>query len=319
MTETFIARWRQILDDPGAGKSEVDASHPLRFIFGVDQAARPLLFVITAEKPPMPDLSGVIAVDRGQRTRDGMWTLSLTLTDNRFLDTYLQFASDLVNRTSAARTESEGLIRVLTVVNEWKRLFTSGTRALLGETALRGVIAELWFGFRVLVRQENVAAIAKAWKGPLGGDQDFVFAFGRRYEVKSLHVDSDTIRISSAEQLDAEDLTLASVTLEECGHDHAGALSLPTIVAEIRQELADGPDAAVAFDQCLSALGADVGDSHYADRWFAVKECIEYTVTPEFPAIRRSTIPAGITLVVYDIAISMVTRFETTRTPGLIS
>jgi hypothetical protein len=314
MTESFISRWRQILDEPGRGKSEVNASHPLRFIFGVDQVERPLLFVITDEKPPMPDLSGVIRVDRGKRTRDGRWTLSLTLTDNRFLETYLQFASDLVLRTSDARTESEGLIRLLTAVNEWKRLFARGTRAQLTEMELRGLVAELWFGFRVLRREQSDADIAYAWKGPRGGDQDFVFSFDRRYEVKSLHADSDAIRISSAEQLDAENLTLTTVALEQCAPDRTGAISLPTLVQEIRGRLASVPDAAVVFDQSLSAIAVDAGDSHYADRWYAVATCIEYAVTTEFPAIRRSMMPRGVLGIVYDIAIPAVAEFAVAQT-----
>src|SRR4051794_7588118 len=108
MTEAFTRRWREIIASPGPRKFEVDASHPLRFIVGVNDPDQPMIFVIVDGRPPVPDLSGVIEVERRQRATDDRWTLALSLTDQRFLEAYLQFCTDLVTRTAGAVNEAHG-------------------------------------------------------------------------------------------------------------------------------------------------------------------------------------------------------------------
>lgn len=316
MTETFVARWRDLIARPGTGKFEVDAGHPLRFIVGVNDRQEPLIFVIVDDKPPMPDLSGVIYVERRQRMSDGRWTLGLSLTDIRFLEVYLRLAEDLVYRTADAQNESRAITLMLGIVSEWKRLLARGPQAPLSESALRGLIAELWFGFRLLRREAEPSKIAQAWRAPHGSHQDYVFPLGRRYEVKSRHADSGTIRISSPEQLDAQNLFLAVVTMTEVEPGSPDAVSLPTLVASVRAELALAPDGLIAFDGGLNALGVDPGDSSYADLCFTFTECVEYEVTSQFPAIRRSGIPASIVTATYDVKLGELVPFISVRWPA---
>jgi hypothetical protein len=313
MTEDFITRWRGIIATGGSGKTEVDSTHPLRFIVGVDDRNQPMIFVIVADKPPMPELSGVISVERRQRASDGKWTLALSLTDRRFLDAYLQLAADLVNRTAGASSEVEGMASMFRVIAEWQRLLARGPRAPLSEIGLRGLIAELWFGFCVLPREEAPPKIATAWQGPFGSHQDYVFPLGRRYEVKSRRQEAETIRISSPEQLDASNLILTTATLVEVDPGLSGSISLPELVDQIRSELASTPDAALIFDRGLDALDVDPGDSHYADRCYMVTECSEYEVTEDFPSVRRSSLPNSIVAATYDISISALEGFMINR------
>lgn len=210
MNESFVARWRSIIANGGPGKTEVDAEHPLRFIIGVDDRGQPMIFVIVTDRPPVPDLSGVISAERRQRGSDGRWTLALTLTDNRFLEAYLRLVSDLVVRTAHARSEAEGVATMSRIIGEWKRLLARGPRPLLSESALRGLVAELWFGFNVLSEEVSAAEVAQAWQGPFGAHQDYIFSQGPRYEVKSRRPDAQTVRISSPEQFDAPDVSLVA-------------------------------------------------------------------------------------------------------------
>lgn len=313
MPETFVQRWREIVASPGLGKFEVDATHPLRFIVGVDDRDRPMIFVIVDDKPPVPDLTGIIETERRQRASDGKWTLALTLTDQRFLEAYLQFCTDLVERTSRTGNEAHGVVMLLKVVAEWKRLFARGPRVPLGEEALRGLIAELWFGIHILRRSSEPASVVLAWRGPHGSHQDYVFPLGPRYEVKSRRPDAKVINIASAEQLDAEDLSLVAMTLVEVDAGIADAVNLPVLVGRIRADLAARPDAALAFDEGLDALEVDPGDSRYADRWFVVTECTTYAVPAEFPAIRRSVVPESIVAVAYELSINAIKEFAIDR------
>lgn len=313
MTDTFVLRWREIIASPGPGKFEVDPSHSLRFIVGVNDRDDPMIFVIVKDKPPLPDLSGIIEVERRQRTGDHKWTLALSLTDRRFLDPYLQFSTDLVSRTADAATEAQGVATLLKVVAEWKRMFARGPRPPLSEDALRGLIAELWFGVHVLGRRAEVAKVVLAWRGPHGSHQDYVFPLGPRYEVKSRRTDGESIRISSPEQLDADGIILVTVTLVEVDAGTADAVNLPMLVDGIRADLVANRDAALAFDEALDALQVDSADRRYADHWFVATECTEYKVAPDFPAIRRSAIPEAVVGATYDIGISAIKDFITDR------
>lgn len=313
MTDIFVQRWREIIASPGLGKFEVDASHPLRFLVGVNDRDDPVIFVIVGDKPPVPDLSGIIEVERRQRTADHKWTLALSLTDRRFLEPYLQFSTDLVSRTAHAATEAQGVATLLKVVGEWKRMFARGPRPPLSEDALRGLIAELWSGVHILGEEADPAEVALAWRGPHGSHQDYVFPLGPRYEIKSRRTDAESIRISSAEQLDAEGIILVTVTLVEVEAGTTDAVNLPLLVDGIRAKLTATQDAALAFDKGLDALDVDSADSRYADHWFVVTDCTRYNVAPDFPAIRRSAIPDGVVAATYDIGISAVKDFITDR------
>jgi hypothetical protein len=206
---------------------------------------------------------------------------------------------------------------LLKVITEWKRMFARGPRAPLGEDSLRGLIAELWFGVHILRREAEATKIALAWQGPYGGQQDYVFPLGRRYEVKSRRPDTKVITIASPEQLDAESLTLGTVTLVEVDADTAGSVNLPSLVNGIRADLAASPEAALAFDKGLDRLDVDPADSAYVDRWFVVTDCTEYQVSADFPAIRRSTLPDGIVSARYDISLNAIKDFMAgRRRPG---
>jgi hypothetical protein len=317
MTESFVEGWRDLLSEPGATKKEVEYGQPIRLAYGADESGRPVFFSITSSKPGLPDLSNVVTVERGIRKLDGKWTLSLTLRDARLFEVFISLCDDLARRTARALSESQAIAALLEGVAEWKHLLRNIPDNRLSIEGIRGLVAELWFGFGELVNIYSPSDVVSAWTGPLGRPQDFNFPFGKACEVKSRYPDSKSIRISSAEQLDPKDrvLTLAVVTLEPNQNDPSVSVSLRTLVANAEQLLAGSDERIALLHAALDALGVDLLDDYYEDFWFRVVGSRLYSVGESFPSIRASNLAQGIVNVEYSLDLSAVSVHEISEWP----
>ena len=311
MIDSFVGSWNALLAAPGSGKKEVDVDHPLRLVYGATDKGEALFFSITETKPGLPDLSNVVEVERGVRKIDGKWTLSLTLKDARFQEVFMRLCEDLARRSAIAVSELQAMNYFLAGVAEWKQLLRNPLDDRLSLEEIRGLVAELWFGFTYLCRRYSVSTVLTAWTGPMGSPQDFNFPGGRSFEVKSAFADTKAIRVSSADQLDAGDreLTLAVVGVERSAFGLPNALSLPSLLAEVEAKVR--ADASITdLYQRIDALRLSIADEYYSGFWFEIAELRRFRVTPEFPAIRTSHLPAGVEGVTYSISLSSMSAFQ---------
>jgi hypothetical protein len=311
-TESFSAEWMRLIETSAAGKKEVEAGQPIRLIYGANELGEAVFFSITDIKPGLPDLSSAVRVERGVRRIDGRWTLALTLRDKRFLDVFLKLCEDLAYRTVPASSEAHALSLLLAGVTDWKQLLHSPASQRLSINEIRGLAAELWFGFAKLAQSRKVAQVLDAWTGPLGRPQDFNFPLGEVYEIKSTYADASSVRISSAEQLDAfdRDLRLVTVVLEPVQEHSAPAFSLPTLISEIRGQIQSSPADSAKLDVRFEALHFDAADDYYSDFWFVVRSHQQYQVRSDFPAIRASTTQAGLSRIEYTISLAAISQYK---------
>lgn len=308
MRESFIERWTLLLSRPGTGQEEVDIEHPLRFVYGTDTYGDALFFVICDEKPDLMDVSDIVRVERGVRSVDGKWTLSLTLVDSRFVKVFMRLGEDLVRRSSSAATEAQALKIFGATVAEWKNLLTNTPIQRLSKGAVRGLLAELWFGFVYLGQDRSAFESLTAWSGPLGRPQDFHFSPNCTFEVKSVYPDSTSVKISSAAQLDSKGmrLILATVTLIDVSSGVRDSFSVSSLIAEIEEKLSADSSAVVDFHRRLRSLGIDLSDDYYSQYHVSVVQCGLYLVDTEFPAIRQSELAIGVESVSYSILLAAV-------------
>ncbi|MFT2815560.1 PD-(D/E)XK motif protein [Leifsonia sp. A12D58] len=318
MTSEFVAEWKRLLAAPGSGKKEIAGEYPVRIVYGTNENGAALFFVITDAKPGLPELSRVVNIERGIRTIDGKWTLSLTLVDALFMDVFMRLIEDLVRRLGKATSEAQAINYLLAGIDEWRHLLRNQGDDRLPLEAIRGLVAELWFGFRLLSNERSGDEVVDAWTGPLGSPQDFNFPLGPSYEVKSVHPDSKAITVSSAEQLDVVDhqLSLAVVTLVQVAASVPGSITLRLLVEEAASQFRSGSNTIDEFHRRLDALRVDVSDSYYSDFCFVVSGCRQFEVTDNFPAIRGSLLEAGIDRVTYSVSLSSISEFEIDPPPG---
>jgi Putative PD-(D/E)XK family member, (DUF4420) len=307
MTETVEGRWRALLMRGEPGSREVDADSPLRMLIGVSPVGRPYFAVIVSQKPGVPDLTSAIEVTRRQRTTDGRWTLTLELQVPALTDAFISLVSELAAKSAIATSESPALGYFLETLAEWQELLTARAD-LLSEGALRGLVAELWFGFESGAHGHPPDEVVRAWSGPLGGAQDYQFPSpGLRFEVKSLRPSRTSVEISSEEQLDGDNVKLAVVTMEQVGPTAEG-ITLPGLVTSIKTRLTDGADR-TEFNRRFARLLVDPDDDRYSEHTFAVRRLQIFDVSESFPALRRSQLPTAIARTSYRIDVQHLPQF----------
>ncbi len=307
MIESVEERWLALLARGEPESREVDAESPLRMLIGVSPVGRPYFAVITSHNPGVPDLPSAIEVTRRQRATDGHWTLTLELQVGSLTDAFISLVAELAKKSAAAANELTALRLFFQTLAEWRELLSARTERL-SEKELRGLVAELWFGFESGAHHHSLSETTKAWVGPLGGAQDFAFlAPSPRYEVKSLRPTRTEVEISSADQLDGDDIRLVAVTLEEVG-DSGQGVTLPQLVKSIRSSLASGDDRP-EFTRRFSGLHVDLDDAWYAEHSYSVLRLQVFAVRDGFPSLRGSQLPPAITRTTYWLDVNHLAQF----------
>ena len=307
MIDTIEDRWRGLLARGEPESREVDADSRLRMLIGVSPVGRPYFAVVVSNKPGLPDLTSAIEVTRRQRTMDGRWTLTLELQVHALTDAFISLVSDLAAKSAGAASESVALDIFLETLAEWQELLTARA-SRLSEGALRGLIAELWFGFESGAHGHPVHEVARSWAGPLGGAQDFQFpAPGYHFEVKSLRLGRTSVEISSEEQLDGDNIKLAVVSIEDVATPSDGT-TLPGLVTSIRSRLKDGADRA-EFNRRFARLLVDPDEPWYSEHVYSIRRLQVFDVNENFPALRRSLLPQEIERTTYHVDIQHLPQF----------
>ena len=226
MTDPVEARWRALLDAGQPEMREVDADSALRMIFGVNELNQPYFFVVLAARPRAPQLSSAITVEVAQRPADSRWTLTLRLVDPALTDAFVSLMSDIAQKSALEATEKEAWAVFVGLLTDLQHLLLP-RRERLSLEALRGLVAEIWFGFDAAAHGHPLDAAVMAWSGPFKGDQDFNFPVpATQFEVKSVRPARAVVEISSTSQLDRDDVHLAAVTVEDLPTG-SGGITLP--------------------------------------------------------------------------------------------
>lgn len=295
MTELVEARWRALFDAGQPEMREVDADSALRMLFGVNELNQPYFFVLLAVRPRAPQLSSAITVEVGQRP-DSRWTLTLRLVDPALTDAFVTLMSDIAQKSALEPTEHEAWTVFVASLTDLQHLLMP-RRERLSLEALRGLVAEIWFGFDAAAHGQSLDAAVAAWSGPFKGEQDFNFPVpATQFEVKSNRPARAIVEISSTAQLDRDDVHLAVVTVEDVPMTSDG-ITLPRLVAAVRERL--DPTTRAEFNRRFAALVIDLDDPWYREQHFSVQRLAIYEVTDDFPALRGSRLPSPIVRATY--------------------
>lgn len=305
----LIDEWRGLLAHGPSQHRELDPAMPIRLIYGSDEQGRPILFSISDQRPPLPEPSAAIQTERLRRGTDKRWTLSLILDEPRFFEVFVDLCLDLGRRALHATDEALALAALMAGIEEWRGLFTAPPTEHVSEEAVRGIVAELWFGRNHLCNQgRSTEQVVLSWRGPTGAPKDYVLPDGSAFEVKSVHADSRYVTISSAEQLDEATgpTTLVTVGLEPV---HGAGLTLAALHADISAAIAGDAGAVREFRKRFIELGVDPTDIYYSTFSYMVVTHRHYRVDSGFPAIRRSCIDNAIDGVTYRLRLASLQEY----------
>jgi hypothetical protein len=206
--------------------------------------------------------------------------------------------SDIAQKSAIEATENEAWAVFVGLLTDLQHLLLP-RRERLSLEALRGLVAEIWFGFDAGAHGHPLDAAVVAWSGPFKGEQDFNFPVpATQFEVKSVRPARAIVEISSTAQLDRDDVHLAVVTIEDVPVDSDG-ITLWGLVATVRGRLE--PATRAEFNRRFSALLIDLDDPWYREQHFSVRRLSVYEVANDFPALRGSRLPSPIVRATYQL------------------
>lgn len=308
MPDAFETTWRADLAFGTVGVQLAEVEHPLEIYVGASDLGAPRIQVRSVAKPNMPQVADVVVVHRAES--EGAWVLTLTLQDRRFLEAFIRLAAHVVDRTRPQMSEAQALSVMDSVFDEWKRMLTPSPRGRLGIDTLRGLVGEMWFLLHRVGADLNFEEALSGWTGPLGTPQDFWYPGVGFFELKSIGPGAKVVKVSSAEQLDEEDLELVVLTVPQVPEGTASSVNLVQLHQLALERLAEngvGPD---ELDLRMKRMGVDLEDPYYADTFFTVQSLHRYPVGEQFPAIRASNLAPGVGHVQYHLSVAAIESFK---------
>lgn len=239
----------------------------------------------------------------------GQQRLVLTLEEETNRDLFQGLCRTLATALAYASDSASALAIALAHIRRWKTFFSGRGAQHLSPEEVRGLFAELTFLMELLGRIPSPTAAIGAWLGLEKSHQDFIFG-NTAVEIKSLSgTERNAVRISSEDQLESlnDALFLRIYRLSSLAGT-TGAHSLNELVSTLQDTL--------AANDSLDALNRKLSKSGYAplpeydEPRFVVTEVRTFRVEHDFPRLIRSTLPIGITKVVYDIKLETIAAFE---------
>lgn len=277
---------------------------------GVDSSSFVLLAIGIHVRPPnIATDSSSLDYFRQQR-KDGSWLMVLRLRQNGLETVFGRLCQDLVDAAEGVPDEKALVILFRERLNLWKKLFQHGGSGFLQPHEIKGLIAEMLV-LELLLRngERDIYETVSGWVGPLGADQDFMYA-DQAIEVKAVGSGADSISISSLEQLDCTvAMHLVLATLRPATPGELGAIGLNALAARVEGMIAESPDALNTFKERLLEARF-VEHEFYETVLFEPISIAAYSISDTFPKLISDMVPAGIVSAIYSIEIDSITEFR---------
>lgn len=210
-----------------------------------------------------------------------------------------QFHAFCLDLLAQARKLRDPVQATRITLERWRHFWGGGERTPLSPQQQRGLFGELWFLCHWVL--PHGTAQVRAWQGPAKERFDFQWQ-GAAVEVKcTASTRGHRHVINGLEQLlppVGGGLSLFSLRLRE---ELSGSETLPGLVAQVWDLLAEDPVATGEFASSLAAAGYRPEDEvHYTAR-YSVMDGRLYAVGESFPRLPLVALPPGVSSVSYEI------------------
>lgn len=309
-TELAAATWRQQIES-GTQQHRLLEGHPMHLYYGVDDASRPVFFLVSGVQPHPPAISGLLSMEVRRRS-DEKWVAVLTLKDIDYSEAFMGMCLELARRTSGDGSEINGVQRFDATLTQWQKMLGRLSLRSLSKEQIRGLFGELHFGLR-LAAVTSLREMVHAWHGPLGAAQDYRHPQLGYFEIKVIGFDARSVRISSIAQLDPDPASKVDLVVLRIDEDHLkadpGSMTLATLIRTVRSSLIDDPITLDAFDDRIARLGVDIEDPLYSENSFHVIAESNFRTDATFPRLQSTHTPIGVERVNYEILLAALKPF----------
>jgi len=268
----------------------------LEFYWGKDSFGN-LLFILhtslnVEDNKKIPKLNG-IKITLGQIEKTYQLILTLSSKDDK--DIFYTLCKDLLEITKGINDENIAIGVLLKRLEKWQ-YFLKNSRNLIDKKQLKGLVGELYFIKKYLLKNFAVDEALNFWKAPLQSVQDFELN-NMAIEVKT-KASMNAITISSCEQLftSLDELYLYVLTLTDATQKDKNSFNIYDLIGEVRELI--GMEYIDKFNHLLLLYGF-LELSEYEEYYFKISMGEFYEVIEGFPRI--SDIPQSIENLTYRV------------------
>jgi hypothetical protein len=235
--------------------------------------------------------------------------ITFILLDNELDEVFALFIENIYESIRDLDTESLVIDQVLDSIAKWKKLFDKIKSKLLTEEEQKGLIGELMFINESIEQGVSNNTMIENWFGPDYYNKDFIIN-NKGFEIKTTTQDRPTLKISSEQQLDKQDLDILYLIQYNIVDSKSNGFTLPEIITKIKLEMAENYILKSKFIEKLMQIGYNEEDSAKYDTKYKLIQKNIYNVSKNFPKIIKSTLPKGIFNSIYNIETLVLDEFK---------
>lgn len=300
-----IDRIRKLLENKDSESySRYDGEHPFDVYLGIDHEGRKsLALVMNARRERITSTQTINA--QFFKREDGQIMLCFSLVDDQLSDIFYKFCEDIIESTRHNRQE-DGFAPAVERWDTWIKFFAK-TSLPLSENEILGLIGEIYFLQNVMMPKYGQDVALESYIGTDRAHKDFEVN-DTWYEIKSIHNGVRTVKISSIEQLDSNEVGhLEIITFDQSTPTYEDNITLNNVILGFRNSLERKWQ--LKFDEKMRKAGY-LEDERYDEYNFLFVKIDEYTVSSDFPKLSKSDLPNGITKASYEIDISAIQGYK---------
>lgn len=289
----------------GNGFLKLGIEHPLDLQIGYSKSAYKSFIVM--DTGMMRNIPSTFAVKVSNiQLKNMSWILEFQLVHLSFEEEFLRLCWDMIEYSSKEENTLNALIhRYMT----WQKLLQYENKSVMSFQKQKGLIGELIY-LSKMIDDIGVEMAVDSWTGPDGSDQDYQLP-SEWAEIKSVSLSSETVHISSLQQLQQEmDGQLIVYILESttAGDDR---ISLVDVVNEIKTKLANNARYSDRFDLKLYKYGYRKShENEYLENQFRFIEMREYVVNDVFPKLVGGNISSEIVSCKYELSLAAIEKYR---------
>lgn len=283
----------------------IDGEHQLDIFLGYNEEGKPTMITIVSGKEVTIESSRSIEVKLFKRD-DLRLSISFSLLDISMEAIFYKFCEDIIE-SSRNINKLNALNYIVGRWNSWRLMFKKNVNELLNENQISGLLGELIFLKEYMIPKYGESVAIKSWMGPEKSHKDFEVE-DTWYEVKTIRNGVLTIKISSVEQLDSENLGYLNVVILEKTNDKCReSVSLNSYINRLQQMLGEFENELI-FRNKLGQAGYCYDEEY--DRYnYRFIENKRYTVNENFPRIKKENLSNAIVKASYDILINEIQEY----------
>lgn len=234
------------------------------------------------------------------------WILEFQLVHPSFEEEFLRLCWDMIEYSSKEEDALDLLIRRYMT---WQKLLQYENKSVMSFQRQKGLLGELIY-LSTIIDDIGVETAVDSWTGPDGSAQDYQFVSGWA-EIKSISLASETVHISSLQQLQQEMEGKLIVYILESTTAGEDRISLVDVVNEIKTKLINNARYLDRFDLKLYKYGYRKNhEKEYLENQFRFIEKREYVVNDVFPKLVAGNIFSEIVSCKYELSLAAIEKYR---------